>query len=82
MKYKVGDAVRIRKDINLDYGPVGINGGMIKLAGTITTITSIQTVESGGILCDTYHIESDKKWYWIDDMFEDVSSKMLCDSLL
>lgn len=66
-KYKVGDKVRVRKD--LVHGKVygGQTFYMDDWKGKIVTISS---VNSNGY----YEIaEEDDKWWWTDEMFEDVS---------
>jgi hypothetical protein len=67
MKYKIGDRVRVRKD--LVHGKVygGQSFYMDDWKGKVVTISS---VNSHGY----YEIADDKdEWWWSDEMFEDVS---------
>ena len=75
MKYKVGDKVRVREDLEADnwYGKEIFVSGMGCLKGKIVTISKIRY--------DKYEIEEDNKiWWWTDEMFsgkisEDFSSE-------
>jgi hypothetical protein len=69
MKYKVGDRVNVRKDINLQktYGSyLTCNDSMVKKAGLVVTIKE----------CDNdlrrYKIDADD-WNWCDEMFEGLA---------
>lgn len=71
-KYKVGNKVRVRRDLrrNTDYfmadhsRAVRATNSMIKLAGKIVTISKIAS-------CGHYEIEEDPDdWCWADEMFE------------
>lgn len=65
MKYKVGDKVRVRKDLVTDeqYGCCFFKDKMEKFKGRIVTINYI---EPDGC----YQIENDSKnWHWTDEMF-------------
>ena len=66
MKYKVGDKVRIRKDLMIfgRYGSQTFVKQMEKYKGMPATISEV--------FSDTYYIKEDKgeNWYWTDDMFE------------
>lgn len=66
MKYKVGDKVRIRRDLMIfgRYGSQTFVKQMEKYKGMTATISEV--------FSDTYCIKEDKgeKWYWTDEMFE------------
>ena len=65
MKYKIGDKVRVRKDLkfNLNYGDDVFVTGMEKFKGKIVTINHITN--------EKYCIMEDKnKYSWTDEMFE------------
>lgn len=68
MKYKVGDKVRVRKDLiaGYHYGEDSFTSDMEKYAGKTMTIYSI-------VKNCKYKLKEDKeKWNWTDEMFEDV----------
>lgn len=68
MKYKVGDKVRIRKDLVEDStGDIRVTSGMVKLAGQVVTIKGIHDSEL------TYSVE-ETIWVWTDDMLEPVNN--------
>lgn len=65
MKYKVGDRVRIKRDLERgdDYR-FGVSDEMEELKGQIVTITHVE--------CDCYEIKEDNgEWYWSEEMFEE-----------
>ena len=65
MKYKIGDKVRIRKDLKTleIYGSQLFVEQMEKYKGTPVTISEV--------FSDTYYIKEDKdNWNWTDEMFE------------
>ena len=66
MKYKVGDKVRIRRDLMTfeRYGSQTFVKQMEKYKGMPATISEV--------FSDTYCIKEDKgeNWYWTDEMFE------------
>jgi hypothetical protein len=69
MKYKVGDKVRVREDLidGEEYGAIRYFDDMDEWKGKIVTISSVGH--------DYYKIAEDEesdKWYWSDEMFEDV----------
>lgn len=70
MKYKVGDKVRVRKDLVVDkvYGEdkVLINVNMKKYFGKIMTVDKIISTGKYKLKEDTSH------WVWTEEMFEDV----------
>lgn len=82
-RYKVGQKVRIRPDLN-DLGEYkmvsgtdpgykpGITYKMVEYAGKVTTISSHRT---------TYTLEGFGSWAWADEMLEPVN-KLYCKSLL
>lgn len=65
LKYKVGDKVKIRKDLKVGklYGTCFFTEGMKDLRGKITRITKVNRMG--------YRIDS-RSYYWTDEMFEDV----------
>lgn len=74
MKYKVGDKVRIRKDLTVDgnYGNVAdVVPEMLRHAGKAAFII---------VACgydDTYKINIDAQhWWWSDEMFENVDTEV------
>ena len=69
MRYKVGDSVRVRKDLKLHkkYGRyLTCNDSMVKKAGLVVTIKECDNVYS------RYKIDSDD-WNWCDEMFEGLA---------
>lgn len=66
MKHKVGDKVRIRKDLVLGelYGSCLFVGDMQNLCGKTVRITKVNEA------LEHYHIDSSRR-YWTDEMFED-----------
>lgn len=67
MKYKVGDKVRIRKDLEIGkiYGGCRFIVGMQNLCGEIGHITEVNK-RAGGYCIDS------GLYYWTDEMFEEV----------
>lgn len=65
MKYKVGDKVRVRKDLKLgvNYGNYIFNGDMEGFKGKTFTIQKIGS--------DYYRLE-ETSFFWTDEMFEPV----------
>lgn len=72
MEYKVGDKVRIRKDLKNSevYGGTCPSKSMIGMSGQLVTIARIHPSQRA------YNIVEDG-WifYWTDEMFEDVKEK-------
>ena len=69
MRYKVGDKVRVRKDLAVgkNYGGYVFARSMEEFKGKIVTIESVD--------CDCYFIKEDKfefKYSWADEMLEPV----------
>ena len=69
MRYKVGDKVRVRKDlvVGKNYGGYIFARSMEEFKGEIVTIESVDG--------DHYHIEEDKfefKFGWVDEMLEPI----------
>ena len=75
MKYKVGDKVRVREDLEVskEYGNDYVINSMLSLKGKIVTICNIDV--------DEYKIKEDfQKHWWPEEMFsgkvsEDFSSE-------
>ena len=68
MKYKVGDKVKVRKDLvhSNKYGTQSFY--MDDWKGKVVTISEVNFRNN------CYYVEEDKeKWYWTDEMLEDVS---------
>ena len=64
MKYKVGDKVMIRKDLNEGTKCIsGVIYHMVKFKGKIVTISKRKTLQSYGIE------EDGGKWSWDAEMF-------------
>jgi hypothetical protein len=68
MKYKVGDKVRIRKDLIIkeQYNDLTFVPDMVQYMGKVATITEIRFEDVYGIDLDGCN------WCWTDEMFEDV----------
>lgn len=67
MKYKVGDKIRVRKDLEVGeiYGNIDFIDLMEKYKGQIVTVISVGTAH--------YEIEEDNgTWAWTDEMLEPV----------
>lgn len=70
MKYKVGDKVRVRKDLVVDkrYGIDVFTEGMKKYSGKTMTVVNI-------ISTGKYEFKEDNKtWSWTDEMLENVEN--------
>lgn len=70
MKYKVGDKVEVREDLEIGktYGKLTFSVQMREYKGQIVTI---ETADDDG-----YQIEEDElNWYWTDEMLEDVKEE-------
>lgn len=65
MKYKVGDKVRVRRDLEEygQYGKYGANRNMAELHGSIVEIKKVENEKQ------RYEI-NDNLYYWTDEMFE------------
>lgn len=65
MKYKVGDKVRVRRDLEEygQYGKCGANRNMAELHGSIVEIKKVENEKQ------RYEI-NDNLYYWTDEMFE------------
>lgn len=69
MKYKVGDKVKVREDLEVDkkYGTEEFVEEMEEYRGKIVTIDTVNK--------DDYYIEEDKQtWAWTEEMLEDVKN--------
>ena len=72
MKYKVGDKVRVRKDLNLAsiYGKCLAVSDMLGYRGKVVTIAAV--------LHDSYKVEEDcETRYWADEMFEPACTEKI-----
>ena len=72
MKYKVGDRVRVRRDLKNDvgYGSRHTVKEMMDYKGNVVTISEVRT--------NCYWIEEDKKaWDWTDEMFDGLVEEEL-----
>ena len=70
MKYKVGDKVKVRKDLveNKSYGINTFVDTMAKFKGKVVTISEITSETEG-----EYHIEEDgESYFWTAEMLEPV----------
>ena len=70
MKYKVGDKVKVRKDLEVDkrYGTEEFIEEMEEYKGKIVTIDTVNE--------DDYYIEEDKQsWSWTEEMLEDIEEE-------
>lgn len=70
MKYKVGDKVRVRKDLNegMTYNEVAVTTPMTDKAGDIVTISAVSR--------GCYHI-AEYGCCWTDEMFEGLAEEEL-----
>lgn len=72
MKYKVGDKVRIRKDLVMggNYGDSVAVDDMVDMGGNVVTIERVGNLG--------YYIEEDPDGYcWTDEMFEGLVEEEL-----
>ena len=71
MKYKVGDKVRVRRDLEEygQYGKYGANRNMAELHGSIVEIKKVENEKQ------RYEI-NDNLYYWTDEMFEPVEDEL------
>ena len=74
MKYKVGDKVRVRKDLVLGdyYGGICYTDGMNEFKGKECVITDIDTI--------SYQI-NDYGFWWTDEMLEYVDNEEMFESV-
>ena len=72
MKYKVGDKVRVRRDLEEygQYGKYGVNRNMAELHGSIVEIKKVENENQ------RYEI-NDNLYYWTDEMFEGLVEEEL-----
>lgn len=71
MKYKVGDKVRVRRDLEEygQYGKYSANRNMAELHGSIVEIKKVENEKQ------RYEI-NDNLYYWTDEMFEPVEDEL------
>lgn len=77
MRYKVGDKVRVRSDLeeNTRYGGKIFVRGMAVHRG--------KNVEISKVHDDAYYIkESDREWFWTDEMFEPVEEELTAEEAI
>ena len=70
MKYKVGDKVRVRKDLvdNSEYGEELFTGEMMQFVGKVVTISEL-------LDDDEYFIrETNSDYVWTDEMFDGLAN--------
>src|SRR5574344_950579 len=74
MRFKVGDKVRIRKDLNLynDYDNCGTVSEMLEYKGDIATIMKVFELSN----CYKINIDN-QQWLWTDEMFEPVEENTI-----
>lgn len=73
LKYKVGDKVRIRKDLIIkeQYNDLTFVPAMVQYMGKVATITEIRFEDVYGIDLDGCN------WCWSNEMFEDVNEDVM-----
>ncbi len=67
MRFKIGDKVRVREDLEVDkrYGREFFVGGMERYRGEVVEIESTWVIG--------YHLkEDDENWIFTDEMFEPI----------
>ena len=72
MKYKVGDKVKVKEDLEIGetYGGLTFSVQMREYRGQIVTIKTADD--------DSYQIEEDElNWYWTEEMLEDVEEEKM-----
>lgn len=71
MKFKIGDRVKVRKDLEgkESYGGLYFSSEMEKYRGMIATITGFATG------CSNYLFDISANWEWNDEMLEEISEK-------
>ena len=77
MKYKVGDKVKVREDLEIgkSYDKKVFVDDMEKYKGQIVTIKVVGD--------DNYRIEEDNQdWWWTDEMLEDIEEEMNLEDFL
>lgn len=77
MRYKVGDKVKVRSDLkeNIRYGGQIFARGMAVHCG--------KNVEISKVHDDAYCIkESDREWFWTDEMFEPVEEELTAEEAI
>lgn len=68
-KYKIGDKVRVRTDLDNKklYGNIGVGSIMINMGGKILTIRQVDCTPGH---YSHYHVK-ENDWNWTDEMLED-----------
>lgn len=76
MKYKVGDKVRVRRDLKAYeiYGSNMLTKSMEKFVGKTVTIS--------GVGITSYTIEEMEVAYWTDEMFEPVEEELTAEEAI
>ena len=77
MKYKVGDKVRVRRDLEEygQYGKYGANRNMAELHGSIVEIKKVENENQ------QYEI-NDNLYYWTDEMFEGLVEELTAEEAI
>ena len=77
MKYKVGDKVRVRRDLEEygQYGKYSANRNMAELHGSIVEIKKVENEKQ------RYEI-NDNLYYWTDEMFEPVEDELTAEEAI
>jgi len=72
--FKVGDMVRVRKDLNSNniYGGVNFVSEMLEYRGKVFKIES-----KLGHLDNVYYLKDGRRWTWSDEMLEKVKLKKI-----
>ena len=79
MKYKVGDKVRVRSDLQISrrYGSYMFSSGMDHYKGSVVTISKVH------LNLYFYCIEEDGgRWIWADEMFEGLAEELTAEETI
>lgn len=70
MKFKIGDSVRVRKDLEIgkEYGMQVVSSSLKEYAGKITIIESVES--------SAYLLRGCKGWLFTDEMLEPESVEL------
>lgn len=67
MKYDVGDYVRVRSDLQVDYSE-GLVPSIVALAGQLVQISNVEKFDDTDDL--PYMVKELERYYWKEDWFE------------